>query len=435
MDEYRLVLGLEIHLHLRTKTKMFCRCDADIYEADPNTHVCPTCLGLPGALPVPNSEAVMKAQILGIAFGCKINPDSRFDRKHYSYPDLPKGYQISQYKLPLCEGGTVKLNSGFEVVLERIHLEEDTAKSIHEGSKTLVDFNKSGMPLVEIVTTPCFRNIEDAVEFGKRIQEVVRTLEIGDVDMEKGQLRLEANISLRTPEMEERNELPKYKVEIKNINSFRFMEKAVRAEIERQYSLLSKGESVQQENRGFNEVTGKTVSQRNKEQAEDYRYFPEPDIPPMSFDKSYIENLKSKIPVLPHEKYQKYLEMGLAPNEAEFMSYYNNSGYAILLSEIISSGVSAKTAAALIVNKPEFREYTPKEFVAKVKESENKITDKDELMKIISGIIQKNPTAVQDFKNGKSNSVEFILGQVMRETKGKADPQTSRKIITEVFQA
>ena len=300
-NNYRLVLGLEIHLHLNTKKKMFCMCSADIWEKEPNSLTCPVCLGLPGALPVPNEDAVKKTQFLGLALGCSLNQNSRFDRKHYFYPDLPKGYQISQYKQPLCVGGFVELDSGFKAEIERVHLEEDVAKSFHEKNKTLLDFNKSGVALVEIVTKPVFTNVSNAVEFCKKIQQIVRFLDIGDVDMEKGQMRLEANISLRTLDMEKRGELPKYKVEVKNINSFRFMEKAVLAEIDRQSDVFEKGETPVQENRGFNEVTGKTVLQRAKEEANDYRYFPEPDIPPMYFSDKYIDELKKQIPELPHQ--------------------------------------------------------------------------------------------------------------------------------------
>ncbi|MFC1755958.1 Asp-tRNA(Asn)/Glu-tRNA(Gln) amidotransferase subunit GatB [Patescibacteria group bacterium] len=292
--KYKLVLGLEIHLHLKTDRKMFCRCDADVYGKEPNTHTCPTCLGLPGALPVPNPEAIKKTQILGLALNSEINKDSRFDRKHYFYPDLPKGYQISQYKQPFCVGGHLELSNGKKAEIERVHLEEDTAKSMHEGDKTLVDFNLSSMPLVEIVTKPTFTTIEDAVEFSKKIQSMVRELGLGDTDMEKGQMRLEPNISLRTQEMEDADELPEYKVEIKNINSFRFMEKAVTAEVIRQRELLESGETPIQENRGYNEEKKTTVGQRSKEQAHDYRYFPEPDIPPMEFDKDYLDEVEKE---------------------------------------------------------------------------------------------------------------------------------------------
>ncbi|KKS72921.1 MAG: Aspartyl/glutamyl-tRNA(Asn/Gln) amidotransferase subunit B [candidate division WWE3 bacterium GW2011_GWD1_42_70] len=218
LGKYKLVVGMEVHIQPKTEQKMFCGCDANIWGAEPNTHTCPTCLGLPGALPVPNLEGVKKAQMLGLALNCTLNSDSRFDRKHYFYPDLPKGYQISQYKQPLCENGKLLLESGDTADIERVHLEEDVAKSFHEGGKTLVDFNKSGLPLIEVVTRPCFRSIEDAVDYCKKLQVICRYLGISEADMEKGQMRLEANISLRTGEMEEKDELSPYKVEVKNMN-------------------------------------------------------------------------------------------------------------------------------------------------------------------------------------------------------------------------
>jgi len=289
---YKLVLGLEIHVQLNSKQKMFCGCDANIWQAKPNTHVCPTCLGLPGALPVANFESVQKVQMLGLALNCRLNESSHFDRKHYFYPDLPKGYQISQYKEPLCGKGVFKLPSGGEVEIERVHLEEDTAKSFHENGKTLIDFNKSGISLAEIVTVPCFTDVLDAVEFGKQVREIVRRLNVSEADMEKGHMRLEANISVRTDEMEKKGELPSYKVEVKNINSFKFMKRAVLYEFERQSGVLAAGELPGQENRGWSEEKKATVPQRSKEEAHDYRYFPDPDLPPMCFDREYLDKLK-----------------------------------------------------------------------------------------------------------------------------------------------
>jgi len=233
--EYKLALGLEVHLHLKTAKKMFCGCDADIYGKEPNTHVCPTCLGLPGALPVPNFDAVKMTQLLGLGLNCTLNNNSHFDRKHYFYPDLPKGYQISQYKQPLCENGFLILDSGEKIEIERVHLEEDTAKSFHEGGKTLIDFNKSGMPLVEIVTRPVFKTVVDAVAFSKKIQDIVRVLKVSDADMEKGHFRCDANVSVTAIS---NVKFPMSKlgvpVEIKNLNSFLMVEKALAYEIKRQ---------------------------------------------------------------------------------------------------------------------------------------------------------------------------------------------------------
>ena len=419
-ENYKLVLGLEIHMHLRTKNKMFCRCSADIWEKEANSVTCPVCLGLPGALPVPNEEAVRKTQLLGLALGCKLNQNSKFDRKHYFYPDLPKGYQISQYKEPLCLGGSVELESGFVAEIERIHLEEDVAKSFHEKERTLLDFNKSGMPLVEIVTKPVFTNTSDAVDFCKKIQQTVRFLNLGDVDMEKGQMRLEANISLRTLEMEKTGELCNYKVEVKNINSFRFMEKAVIAEIERQLEVFEKGEMPIQENRGYNEVTGKTVPQRTKEDAKDYRYFPEPDIPPMFFTDDYVKELKNLIPELPHEIKQRLVKnYDIKPSDAGVL--VDNLGLDMVgrFEECVKAGLDAKKVSGAMINKKETHSMSLQE-LRDFLETPKITLEKDDLLSIIRKVVENNPKAVEDFKKGKESSVQFLFGQVMRETQGKA---------------
>ena len=404
-ENYKLVLGLEIHLHLRTKRKMFCRCSADIWEKEANSITCPVCLGLPGALPVPNEDAVKKTQLLGLALGCELNHNSKFDRKHYFYPDLPKGYQISQYKEPLCLGGHVELDSGFSADIERIHLEEDVAKSFHEGDRTLLDFNKSGMPLVEIVTKPVFSNTSDAVDFCKKIQQTVRFLNIGDVDMEKGQMRLEANISLRTEDMEKKGELFNYKVEVKNINSFRFMEKAVHAEIERQLQIFEKGEMPVQENRGYNESTGKTVPQRTKEDAKDYRYFPEPDIPPMVFSEEYVESLRKELPELPHMIKKRLVEeYGIKMSESVVL--VDNFGMDIVqkLEEFSRKGLDPKKIASVLINKKETHSWTFEKF-KDLLETPDEIIDEKDLLLVVKKVIDNNPRAVDDYKNGKETSV------------------------------
>ncbi len=419
---YKLVLGLEIHLHLKTQKKMFCRCSADIWGKEPNSITCPVCLGLPGALPVPNEDAVKKTQILGLALGCTVNQNSKFDRKHYFYPDLSKGYQISQYKQPLCLGGSVKLDSGFTAGIERIHLEEDVAKSFHEKNRTLLDFNKSGIPLVEIVTKPIFTDVKDAVDFCKKIQHIVRFLNIGDVDMEKGQMRLEANISLRTLEMEQKGELPKYKVEIKNINSFRFMERAVLAEIDRQLEVFKKGDIPVQENRGFNEATGKTVAQRSKEEAHDYRYFPEPDIPPMVFSNEYIQELKNEIPKLPRD-IKKILVEKYEIKTDDVNILVDNLGLEMVkkFESFVNLGLDAQKVASALINKKETHEMSEEEF-RKFLGKGKTIMAEEELVEIVKRVLSQNIKAIEDYKNGKENSLQFLLGQVMRETKGKVDP-------------
>lgn len=439
--KYKLVLGLEIHLHLKTDRKMFCRCETNVYGAEPNTHTCPTCLGLPGALPVPNPEAVRKTQILGLALNSELNKNSRFDRKHYFYPDLPKGYQISQYKQPLCIGGYLDLDSGYQTEIERIHLEEDTAKSMHEGGKTLIDYNLSSMPLVEVVTKPTFRTIEDAEGFGRKIQRLVRDLGLGDADMEKGQMRLEPNISLRTEEMQNRDELPNYKVEIKNINSFRFMSKAVRAEVKRQRKMLDNGEQPIQENRGYDEDKKTTVSQRSKEQAHDYRYFPEPDIPPMEFDDTYLESVTAEYKKLSQnvfdpKKIERELvdQYKLPENIAKSIVNLSQGEYPKAVEELmthVKNGFEADEVAKLLVNRPEYRNLTTKELEKKIKESKDKISDDDVLEKAIKKVINQNQDAVESYKSGKENALQFLMGMVMRETKGKADAEKVRNLLIE----
>jgi len=421
MSKYHLVLGLEIHFHLRTKKKVFCGCIANFYGAKPNTHVCPTCLGLPGALPVANFEAVEKAQILGLALNCKLNEFSRFDRKHYFYPDLPKGYQISQYLYPLCLDGFVELENGKKCELERIHLEEDTAKSIHRSGETLIDYNKSGSPLVEIVTKPIFESASEAVEFAKKIQDVVRTLDIADVDMEKGQLRLEANISVRTTEMKEKGILPDYKVEVKNINSFRFLEKAINYEIERQSEILEKGERVPQENRGFNEVKNITVSQRKKEEVKDYRYFPDPDLPPMFFDKKHFEDLRKNLPELPRQTYEKLKsKYSLNDNQAKFLS----NGDGLLLVEKFYSLAEKSDpikVANLLINKPETRELSNDDFLSQIKAFAVSEISEERLNEAVETVLRNETDAFEKLRSGKDQVLMYLVGQVMRELKTKAD--------------
>jgi len=430
LGKYKLVLGLEIHMHVKTVQKMFCGCDANFYNAEANTYTCPTCLGLPGALPVPNLEAIKKTQLFGLALGCSLNKNTKFDRKHYFYPDLPKGYQISQYQEPLCGEGRLELSSGRFAEIERLHLEEDTAKSFHAGDKTLVDFNKSGVPLMELVTKPCFTTVEDAVDFCKKIRDLVRFLNIGDADMEKGQLRIEPNISLRTAEMEEAGDLPKYKVEIKNINSFKFMEKAVRAEIKRQRKLLETGETPVQENRGYDEYSKTTVPQRTKEEASDYRYFPEPDIPPMVFDEKYFAKLKAQLPELPAEKCTRYItELGLDIPVAEALTSAPVISWLEKFETLVNSGADPALVANLLINKPEFRGLSDEEFLSKVADMQDRVDDVGALEPVIEKVLAANPDVVESYKSGKVSVLEFLVGQVMRDTKGKADAGVVRELL------
>ncbi len=432
--KYRLVLGLEIHLHLKTDTKMFCRCSTDVYGAEPNTHTCPTCLGLPGALPVPNLDAIKKTQILGLALNSTLNQESRFDRKHYFYPDLPKGYQISQYQNPLCSGGYMNLSSGKKAAIERVHLEEDTAKSMHEGHKTLIDFNLSSMPLVEIVTEPTFTAIEDAVEFSKKVQLLVRELDLGDADMEKGQMRLEPNISLRTQDMEGKQILPEYKVEIKNINSFKFMENAVRAEIIRQRKLLEGGTTPVQENRGYVEEKKTTISQRGKEHAHDYRYFPEPDIPPLMFSPKYIQQIKDEYEHLlsrspAHKKEELLQKLDLEEDIKQRAVELLSEDEIQKIAAIVEKKHKAKDIVNLFLNNKEVREEDISSIIKMLENEEHKLTDESALMDIIKKVLANNEDAVHSYQEGKENAVQYLVGMVMKESKGKADAGKTRELL------
>ncbi|MEK7091961.1 MAG: Asp-tRNA(Asn)/Glu-tRNA(Gln) amidotransferase subunit GatB, partial [Patescibacteria group bacterium] len=365
---WQTVLGFEVHIELGTNTKMFCDCPADHFGAAPNTQVCPVCLGLPGALPVPNARAIEWCVKLGLALGCNVNLFSKFDRKNYFYPDLPKGYQISQYDIPFCKNGELL---GHKIT--RVHMEEDTGKLQHSGAETLIDFNRSGVPLVEIVTGPDFVSSDDGILFLKEVQAIVRALGISTADMEKGSMRLEANISVRSSES---SDIPNYKVEIKNVNSFRFIKKAIDYEVTRQSRILESGANPVQETRGFKESTGETVSQRLKEEANDYRYFPEPDIPPLQFTKQQIEAWRSEIPVLPAQVRQELItKYQLSPQYAVIISSDQNMYIQFLKNP-------SKATADALVNK------RPLQTISAVK------IDPE----VVSKILSANPKAVADFK-------------------------------------
>jgi len=457
MSKYTPVIGLEVHVELKTNSKMFCGCSSDYFGKKPNTHTCPICLGLPGALPVPNKKAIEWCIMIGLALNCDIPLFSKFDRKNYFYPDLPKGYQISQYDKPFGINGWIDLaNSASRVAvsrnhepratshkrirIKRVHMEEDTGKLIHEaingGKVSLIDFNRSGVPLVEIVTEPDFELAEEVKEYLQKLQQIVRYLDVSNADMEKGDMRLEPNISLRSNNTNTTNttnkpisnkNLPKYKVEVKNINSFNFVGKAINYEIKRQTEILDKGEIPSQETRGFVEATSSTVTQRTKEEASDYRYFPEPDIPPFRWGLDYIDglnkNVTEKMKELPQNRIPQLISQGLTagtaatiandPTRSAVFGTAQTQG-TVSPDQLIQFGtyISNVTIIPTEINKIEKLTYNLSE---EFKKSTKTISvDEDKLNEVINKVIKDNPKAVEDYKKGKENAIMFLVGQVMR---------------------
>ena len=423
MTKYEPVIGLEVHTQVKTASKMFCGCSADPFGLEPNSNTCPVCLALPGALPVPNEVAVQKTIQLARALDCRLAEFSQFERKNYFYPDLPKGFQISQYAHPVGELGK------FEgITVRRVHLEEDTGKLIHEGGESLVDFNRSGVPLIEIVTEPEFSDPAVITKFLKELRTLLVHLNISTADMEKGSLRLEANISLRR--MGEKG-LPPYKVELKNINSFAFLEKALGVEIKRQQELLEKGEEVVQETRGYNEKQGITVSQRRKEEAFDYRYFPEPDLPPLT--KSVL--MAGEKSATPQEKRESYLALGVP---SQYLEVLIEDRELSALFESLRSEIPTAELGNILVNE---RFGDPlelgKEKILSLYRAKHKIevlSGKD-LASSTEKILLDNQTAVADYVQGKENALQFLLGQLMKETGGKVAPKEALDLLKKAIHA
>lgn len=478
--KYIPVIGMEVHVELKTKSKMFCGCKNGLgQESQPNLHICPVCTGQPGTLPVPNQQAIEFVQLAGLALNCELNLKSKFDRKNYFYPDLPKGYQISQYDQPLC--GLGKLQIGEKVVgITRIHLEEDTGKLVHPtgANYTLVDLNRACVPLMELVTEPDLENGEQARLFCTRLQQICRYLGISDADMEKGNMRCEVNLSLHK---EDEEKLSGTKVEVKNINSFRYVEKAINYEIKRQTELLENGEKVVQETRGWDSVKNVTVSQRKKESAHDYRYFPEPDIPPMEFSQAYVEKLKLSLPELPDAKEKRFEhEYGLRSEDIAVLTaqqdlaeYFENvigelrekivsheisaseekviklatnyllselrkhlaeskhdmrdlkisaENYAELIG-IVADGKINSSAAQTVLKEMYHTGGDPSQIIAE--KNLGQMEDSTELESAVDAVLADNQKSVEDFKAGKENALKFLMGQVMKQTGGKANPQTT----------
>ncbi|HWY80215.1 MAG TPA: Asp-tRNA(Asn)/Glu-tRNA(Gln) amidotransferase subunit GatB [Candidatus Sulfotelmatobacter sp.] len=425
MSKYTPVIGLEVHVELKTKSKMFCSCLADYFGKEPNSHTCPVCLGLPGALPIPNKLAIEWCIKIALALNCKINKYSKFDRKNYFYPDLAKGYQISQYDLPFGKNGFIQLRSGKIVHINRVHMEEDTGKLSHQEidrkKVSLIDFNRSGVPLVEIVTEPDFDNATDVKEYLEKLQQIVRYLDVANADMEKGEMRLEPNISLTT----ELGKLPNYKVEVKNINSFKFVEKAINFEIERQQEILENNEKPAQETRGWNENKQKTFSQRSKEEAHDYRYFPEPDIPPIVISQNKIDELQMEIPELPDKKQKRFeKDYALPAYNAEILT--REKSFADYFEKVIKNktkDLDAKSIANWIINKKiNYVEIDPEELLRQIAiDKQVSSIDETQLVTFIDEVISENEKAVTDYKNGKEASLMFLLGKTMKKIGKKVD--------------
>lgn len=432
-SNYSLVCGMEIHAELKTQSKMFCGCKNDPFHAEkPNMYTCPVCLGMPGALPVANKKAIEWTIKLGLALGCKINLFSKFDRKHYFYPDLPKGYQISQYDLPFCFDGQIETSEGV-VRIRRIHLEEDTGKLLHkaiDGQKvSLIDFNRSSVPLVEVVTEPDIKTAAQAKEYAKKLRQLMKYLDIADCDMEQGGMRLEANVSVRE-EKRPITELPAYKIELKNINSFRFLEQAIEYEVERQSTALSNGETLSQETRGWNSNENKSFIQRTKEEAADYRYFPDPDLPPIHFTQGQIDEIRSTIPELPEQKAARWqAEFGVEPRFGVPLIIAQSQ--ATQLDELFSMAKKSnqkptKVAAAIYNKKINLDADNKKTLAAFTSLFATEAISDDELSEAITSIITANPDAVEKFKQGQQQVIGFFIGQVMKQLKVKADPQQIR---------
>ncbi len=436
---YEPVIGLEVHVELNTKSKMFCRCDANYFGAEPNTHCCPVCLGLPGSLPYINEQAIEDCMKIGLALNCEINHESLFERKNYFYPDLPKGYQISQYRWPLCINGSIEVkNSRGEIRkirINRAHQEEDTGKLTHLGDKTLIDFNRSSVPLVEIVTEPDFKDTEEIRDYAKKLQQIFRYLGVSNADMERGDMRLEANISVRPVGQKD---LPPYRVELKNINSFRFMVAAVEYEIKRQIKAHGDGVKLVQETRGWDEDKKQTYTQRIKEEANDYRYFPEPDLPELRVDEVRVQSLKESLSELPWEKVERFIkEYGLNENNARILA--EEKGLAEFFEETAALGrklgVEPLSIANHIVNqKLDIINDSPQQIINDIKAKKaNVISDDTELEKVANEVIKENPGMVDAYKKGKVTIIQALIGQVMRKTQGKADATKVKEILEKLL--
>ncbi len=474
-EDYETVIGLEVHAELSTKTKIFCSCPTD-FGGEPNTHCCPVCMAMPGALPVLNEKVVEYAVKAGLATNCTISRDSKNDRKNYFYPDLPKSYQISQYDKPLCEKGYVEIETEEgkkRIGITRIHIEEDAGKLNHDdyGRGSLVDLNRAGVPLIEIVSEPDMRSAQDADKYLKKLKSILEYIEVSDCKMQEGSLRADVNVSIRKKGQKEFGT----RTEMKNMNSFKSITRAIEYEIGRQIEVVENGGKIYQETLRWDEVSGKTFPMRNKEDSQDYRYFPEPDLVPIRLSEEYIENIRKNLPELPENRKQRYLEeyhltekganiltasKYLSDFFEEAIKICNNpkavcnwlmSDVARILNEkemepdeipfkpeelaelieLIEKGTISSKIAKDVLDKMFENPEKPSKII-----KDNgwvQISDEGAIKAIVQKIIDANPQSVQDFKSGKEKALGFLVGQAMKETKGKANPQMLNKMFKDAL--
>ncbi len=478
---YQPVIGMEVHAQLLTASKMFCRCSADYWEAPPNSHVCPVCLGMPGVLPVINAHAVEQTVRTGLALNCQIAQFSVFARKNYHYPDLPKGYQISQYELPLCTEGwlTIEGDGGQpkRIGIRRAHLEEDTGKLVHADGHSLVDLNRAGVPLLEIVTESDLSSAEEAYRYLVKLRTILRYLGVNSGDMEKGAMRCEVNLSVRTPEQAARGEFGT-KVEVKNLNSFKAVRDSIACEIDRQVALLQRGGQVEQVTMGWDENRRRTVLQRAKESSEDYRYFPEPDLPPLELSREWVARLQATLPELPDAKVARFMDFyGLSARDADVLAaeravagwyeeavrayggspkevanWVTGQLFAMLKTEegdiaglpitpadlaaliqLVDSGTINRNTGKRVLEQMVVTGQTPAAIVAA--EGLAQVSDSAGLAAVVRQVLEDSPEELRRYREGKTSLQGWFMGQIMRQTRGQANPDLVRQLLDEALSA